>query len=356
MGWKGLSTTPEPGGELLFFSIIIPVRNEEDHIGYLLSDLEGQEYPHDHYEVIIVNDHSTDKTVEIIQNQKKKMRCPVHLIDLSGRPEITRSPKKAAITEGVRLAQGDYIIITDGDSRVGIHWLESYRAAYHAWNPKMIAGPVMYNKSLTFFEKLQAVEFASLMATGAASLKIQRPAMCNGANLSFSKSVFLEVAGFEGNDEFASGDDLFLLEKIHDRYPRDVSFLKAKNNLVLVHPASSGKEFFHQRIRWAGKWNKYKKTMTSLLAVYVFLVHASFISVVILTAAGVIEPLILVIMVLLKILLEYILLKDIFNFFNRKWHFGAFVICSLFYSVYAVLFGILSNMTHYSWKGRTFKK
>ena len=77
--------------------------------------------------------------------------------------------------------------------------------------------------------------------------------MSNGANSCFNKSVFLEQKGFSGNERIASGDDIFLLEKIISKYPKGVAFIKSQDAIVLTKSENTWRELINQKIRWAAK-------------------------------------------------------------------------------------------------------
>ena len=101
-----------------FFSIIIAVRNEENNISALLSDLQNQDFPVDNYEVIIVDDNSTDKSPNIVKSFCKKYPQLFHQLFLSG-----STGKKRALQKGIEHARGDVVVTTDADCRMSSGWL-----------------------------------------------------------------------------------------------------------------------------------------------------------------------------------------------------------------------------------------
>src|SRR5690606_26866381 len=125
-----------------------------------------------------------------------------------------RRQKKAAIETGIELAQGTWIACTDGDCRLSPLWLHSFSQMIYDRQPKFISGPVLYHPVQTLWQQVQALEFSALIGMGAASIGLQNPTMCNGANLAYEKDAFLLVNGFAGNEQVPSGDDEFLLHKI----------------------------------------------------------------------------------------------------------------------------------------------
>ncbi len=97
------------------------------------------------------------------------------------------------------------------------------------------------------------------------SFGFKNPLLSNGANLAYSKVAFLDVNGFSGNDHIASGDDIFLLEKMKKAFPKQVQFLKSKEAIVSTKPQKNWKDVINQRIRWASKTSKQKNTNSSLI-------------------------------------------------------------------------------------------
>ena len=155
-----------------YVSVIITVRNEEKNIVNILGDLERQNY--NRFEVIVVNDHSEDKTKELVQNFNSQSKINVSIFDLSN---LSKSPKKDAITLGVELSNGDLIVSTDADCRVGENWIASI-AGHFEGELKFLAGPVTFNNQNSIFRKIQTIEFASLIGSGAAALYFKKPIMC----------------------------------------------------------------------------------------------------------------------------------------------------------------------------------
>src|SRR4030095_3541910 len=138
---KGLNTT---------ISIIVAARNEEENIGKLLSAIQEQTYPISLSQVIVVNDHSTDSTGEIVKKFKG-----VTLIDLTD-SEIN-SYKKKAIQRGIEAASGKLIITTDADCLPPPKWLETIVTFYEEKKGLFIAAPVMFETDSSIIELFQSL-------------------------------------------------------------------------------------------------------------------------------------------------------------------------------------------------------
>jgi biofilm PGA synthesis N-glycosyltransferase PgaC len=348
MGWnRGIKHNPILKAEknTHFISVIIPARNEENNIGRLLSDLEIQD--HSDFEVIVVNDHSEDKTIHLIRDAT--VRNPrLKVINNVG------DGKKAALTSGIKAAKGSIIVTTDADCRISREWLGVFARFFEDKTVMMAFGGVrMEGKSL--FSSIQSLEFASLIGSGMAMASWNYPVMCNGANLAFRKSVFEEVDGYKGNLHIPSGDDEFLMRKILALYPRGIRPVFHRQSVVSTLPNNSLKEFFQQRLRWAGKWTYNNSLMSKVLAVFIFCFQLTTLSLPLFFALGWIDPITCVILGLSKASFEFLFLERLAKFLSLRWNWLSFAILQAIYPVYVVFIGVLSNFNSFEWKGRKLK-
>ena len=336
-----------------FLSVIIPVRNESANIEALLTDISNQTYPKNIFEVIVVDDSSDDETVAIIKRFQEKNILNLRLILLT--EKSVASPKKRAIETAIEVASGILIITTDGDCRVGEKWLETIEAKYTESNAKMLSGPVAFSSQNNWLSVFQAIEFGSLIGTGACLIKAGFPTMCNGANLSFEKSVFLEVSGYEGIDSIASGDDELLMAKIAQKYPDKIVFINQKETIVTTKPQPTLNAFYQQRIRWASKWNVNKRVSTMVVAIFVFTVNFSIVLSVIFWFLNLISTFQFVISLSLKFIPEFIFLSSLNSFLRQK-KLNIFIpLVQIFYPFYVIVFGLLAQKKGYTWKARKLK-
>ncbi|MBD2703166.1 glycosyltransferase [Spirosoma sp. BT702] len=331
-----------------FITVIIPVRNEASNIANLLQDLNSQTYRH--FEVIVADDSSTDDTLAIVQRYVNQ--TPYALRPLPLPNERTTSPKKRAITQSIALATSELIITTDGDCRVGPNWLAAFATTYAKTGAKMITGPVTFTTERSVFDSLQTVEFASLIGAGACTLALGFPTMCNGANLCYVKEVFGEVNGFAGVDHLASGDDEFLMHKIASRYPQGVRFLKSADAIVRTGPHRSWGAFYNQRKRWASKWRAYSSPLPSLLAVFIFMSNAAPVLAVIGYCLDFLNGNVALSVIGLKVLPEFLFLRQVLVFLQKKMSVAAIPLTQLIYPLYVLFFGLAAQGKGYSWKGR----
>ena len=334
-------------------SVVIPVRNESSNIIKLLQDLNLQTFNPKSYEVIIVDDCSEDDTLDLLKEFVDKAKFDLKIIEL--REKNVTSPKKKAITEAIKIAQGELIITTDGDCRVRKGWLENLWIFYQQKNAKLISGAVTFLEEKKLFERIQTVEFASLIGSGAASLQMGFPNMCNGANLAYPKSVFEEVDGYQGVDQIASGDDEFLLHKIADRYPEKIYFLKNPQNIVFTQAKPNWNDFYQQRKRWAGKWKYYKDNRIKLLAFFIFVVNSALLLSFALFCSGFLTSSTFLILILIKFVPEFVFLGIVLAYLTKKKFMIYIPLVQLIYPFYVTFFGFVAQGKTYEWKGRTLK-
>jgi cellulose synthase/poly-beta-1,6-N-acetylglucosamine synthase-like glycosyltransferase len=357
-------------------SVIIPARNEEDNIVSCLDSVCNQSYPKELFEVLVVDDFSTDRTAAIIESYAAQ---GVRLISLKDFVQDgLNSYKKKAIEIAIAQSTGELIVTTDADCIVQQNWLRTIAAFYEENRPEFIAMPVgiclAANSENTqkkntpqgvFLQAFQALDFMTLQGITGASVYKKIHSMCNGANLAYTKKAFKEVSGFAGIDNIASGDDMLLMHKIYKAHPDKVLFLKSKDVIVQTEPVHSIKEFFNQRIRWASKADKYedKRIFGVLLIVYftnVILLLLPFISLLhpekllIFNYQLSIIQLWLLLMII-KTAVELIFLYPVARFFGKQKMLRVFPFFQPFHIIYTVIAGWLGKFGSYSWKGRNVK-
>ena len=337
-----------------FISVIIVVRNEADNILQLLEDLDKQTLKGDSFEVIVMDDFSEDDTYSIIEEFSKKSKFPLSVFSLQNKENL--SPKKAAISQAISMAKGELIVTTDGDCRVSENWLACISAFYKETGAFFISGIVTFYDEKTFFEKIQTIEFASLVASGASTLNLGMPTMCNGANMAYPKKIFEEVNGYELVGQIASGDDEFLYHKIAKKHPAKVFFLKSRETIVYTKAKKTLSEFYYQRKRWGSKWKYYKDNIIKTLALFIFVVNFRLLTAFFLALSGYYSFIILIMQAALKFTFECVFLALVLCFFGKKNFIYLIFPLQLIYALYVVFFGMIVNFRKdYLWKGRRLK-
>ncbi len=348
-GWRRLALfRPQSRQYKTTVSVLIAARNEEDKLEKTILDILAQNYPADLLQLIVVDDHSTDRTSGIILSFAPD---GVKLIKLN-EARALNSYKKKAITEAIKLSDSELIVTTDGDCRMGTEWLKTIVDFYESGDYKMVSSPVAFFEEKNSFEEMQSLEFLFLIGLGAAGIGNNMPSTCNGANLAYRRDVFHELKGFQGIDDLASGDDELFLHKVASAYPGRIGFCKSADALVYTHAKSSLKEFIQQRKRWASKSTHYKNRGIVLLGISVWLFN---LIILLNFLAGFLDPVfwyLSLMSIIIKMLVELIFLIPVCSFAGRKsllWYQPLLTVIHIFYLIFI---GIAGNSGKYNWKGR----
>lgn len=353
LGWTKLKTFLPGKPPQNFLSVIIPVRNEADKIASLIEMLVLQDYPTDLYEVIFVNDHSTDKSAEQLKAYINKENF-LYVEQLLG-----QKGKKQALALGISQARGNIIVSSDADCKPAKGWLKSIDAHFQQGDYKMLAGPVAVENPSGCLAIFQAIEFISLQGSGAGAIGIGMPIMCNGANLAFIKTSFKEVNGYKGNEHIPGGDDIFLLEKFKKTFgSKSIGFIKDPAAILHTAAATGLNEFFKQRIRWVSKSPAYHDPFLIFTSIIVLLFNL----LILLSLLGAIISYSWIMLIvafaaiIYKSIIDLPLLYMVSGFFKqRSMMIRSYLFVQPAYILFIVISGILGNILSYQWKGRSRK-
>ncbi len=331
-------------------TIVIVFNNEAKHLPALLESLNNQNYDKNYFEISFVNDHSTDNSVEIINNFKNNNNLNIQILNLGQYQNV--SPKKIGITQAVNLSNASIIVCTDADCFFGANWLKVMTNFLEENNYYFVSGPVTF-KTKNNWQKCLAYEFGSLIGVGASSIFLNEPNMCNGANLAFKKEVFNEISGYAGNENIISGDDEFLMHKINDAYSQKIGFVKLQEAIVTTEGPVNFKQFLQQRIRWASKWHSYKNFNSKFGAIFVFLIQCIQLLIFGMFILHSQLPCYLVIIFFVKNIQEILFNMLLYRFLQFKYlNFLNVLIVHLIYPFYVIIIGVLALNGKYTWKNK----
>ncbi|WNH08221.1 glycosyltransferase family 2 protein [Thalassobellus suaedae] len=337
------------------FSVIIPFRNEAEHVSELLKSIETLNYPKHLYEIILVDDASEDDSLSVVENFLKTKSTITNIFIIQNERK-TNSPKKDAITSAINQAKNEWIITTDADCVLPKYWLDCFDEYIQKTNAKCIAAPVTYLSKNSFLNKFQLLDLLSLQGATIGGFGLKKPFLCNGANLGYQKALFTALNGFKGNSNIASGDDIFLLEKVAKEYPEALHYLKCEQAIVLTESQTSWKHLISQRLRWAAKTSSYNNWFGKLTGMIVLIMNALIIATVLLTLIGSFNFKILLYILFIKLNIDFFLIYKSATFFNQKDILKSFVFGFLIYPFFSIYIAFLSIFSNYKWKGRSFEK
>jgi len=258
-------------------SIVVPFRNEEHRILPLLDSIMSihTEIP---WEVIFMDDHSTDKTTFLISNWMEQNK------GISSK--LLQSPnlgKKEAILSAVNIASYPWILTTDADCVLPSTIINSHCEIAQS-NPQCecILGRVEFipNHQATAFQTTyEILENQVLVAIGLSAVKTSHPfalsdssrflgigilnlgkkpktnspVAANGANLCFYKSSWIELGGIQEHRSIASGDDIFTAAMFYNRNPESLAVNNQIEGVIKAQLCPNPTQLIQQRLRWFKK-------------------------------------------------------------------------------------------------------
>lgn len=335
-------TTPEPNSDL-FISIVIAARNEAKRITPCLNSLEKLNYPAEKYEIIFIDDHSSDNTKELIGSYCEKNRN-WQIITLDKKSTEMRG-KKNALQKGISIAKGEVIFTTDADCAVPPNWLMRMSGFFNSGVSMVLGYSPLIPTDNKYFKILQFDNLFSGIAA-AATAKLGYPFTSVGRNLAYRKDAYEDVGGFLSLKKFKSGDDIHLTGKFRHTNNGVIDYCAHPETFVKTQIPSTLSEVIQQQIRKNSK--TFQLSGWSILAMI-----AIFVYYLMLIIIPVMLPkwlMLWIIIVGLKFLLEFIPLKNAASIFNQMELIPVIPIMQLIYPLYIILFSIIGTFQFYHWK------
>jgi biofilm PGA synthesis N-glycosyltransferase PgaC len=311
----------------IFVSVVVAYHNEQDNLPDLLNYLMAQNHPHDKFEVIIVDDNSTDNTKQIAS----RFTGLLNLVSIPNKG----TGKKQAVKTGIEAASGNLIITTDADCRMGKNWIRSIAQYFSAKKPSLVICPVSIEPSSGFFGRFQELEFLSLQGVTAGTAMAGDPVMCNGANLAFPKDAYLNNVE-NLHFDVGSGDDIFLLHSIKQLGRQKILWLESGDALVTTGSVPDITSFLKQRNRWISKWKNYSDPSTILMGIVTFV---TILIQLIYCISAIIDPHlipVLITILLLKFIPDYLILLNTSTRYGRRKLMNWFLPAQIIYPFYVI--------------------
>jgi len=322
-------------------SVVLSVKNEEKYISRCLDALLNQDYPKELFEIIVVDDHSTDRTESILQHYKKHGNIRL----IRANDHRYKSGKKSALTAGIKQANSELLLLTDADCVPSNSWMRSIVQLYNqhivlvaGFSPQQAAHAPLWNGFL-LIDSLAAAFVA------AGTIGWQRGVTCTGRNLSFRMPVFKQVGEYEHLPDSVSGDDDFVLQRIsRNKCGKILYALEVKSQVQSNGPGNFSK-FLEQKTRHisAGKffgfWQKVFFAAfhllnyflwSALFTVFLSPLHALFL--------------------LVKILTDFIFMRAFANSLQRKINVAHFLLWEVLFPIYNAVSAPLAVRKKINWK------
>ena len=355
--WNDLKYLPGRNNleNIPFISVVVAARNEEENISHCIQSLRRQDYPADKFEILIVDDFSTDKTAELIKKFETSVTNLKYLSSIAIEQGNKISYKREAIQTGINASKGKYILLTDADCIVPTTWISTYSEQFMKEDYVFIGGPVIISdEKPNLLTSFQGLDMIGMMVITGAGYQSGNQLLANGANMGFSKQVFNDLGGYAQFPKKASGDDMFLLHHFHQYHPKGIQFLKTLSAIVVTQPEHSIKSLLRQRIRWASKNNAYKEMNINFSLSVLFIVSLTIVILGILSIlqASIYFPMFCVLYTF-KIFSDYLLQRESIRFFNKRKLEKYFFLSQNIHTIYITWVGIMASLFPvYQWKGR----
>jgi cellulose synthase/poly-beta-1,6-N-acetylglucosamine synthase-like glycosyltransferase len=346
--FRGLRRLSYPtNSELLAVSIIVAARNEEESIGRCLHALVKQNYPKDLYEIIVVNDRSTDATAEIVMSMRKKFPF-IKLIGIE-RVSADLPPKKFALDEGIRNAKHDVLVFTDADSYPPQQWL---REVVKAFTPHVgvVAGysPFEWKATDSFEHRWgdRFLRYEELKNTigAAAAIGMNNAYMCTGRNFAYRRAVFNEVGGFDKIKRSLSGDDDLFIQVVQRTTSWQIRYMTTVDSVVVTEPPVTLEEFVNQRKRHFSAAKYYPMKMKAIFAfVHAFNALALF--------SLILFPLLGIVLCTIKLVIDWFIMHHGTGLFGNRELVPQLIQLELMFVLYNLIIGPLGYLGSFEWKG-----
>lgn len=235
--WQGALDHPSTPLKAAEFTVVIPARNEAEHLGNLLQDLAKNEV-----QVIVVDDHSEDATSAVAKEHGAVVI------------QARNFGKKAALREGFLNANTAWVATLDADVRVGPQWAKAMFGATSE-DVDAVIGPVrLVADASSTLQRLQSIEYGCMMGWAFETAWRGEAFNGSGANALWRKHVWLTL---DLRNEEASGDDVFALSALAQRGSK-VAPAWGEHAWANTSPTAGFTSWAKQRARWGKKARNYK--------------------------------------------------------------------------------------------------
>ena len=320
-------------------SVIIAARNEEKNILRVLRSLMDQNYPKDRFEVIVVNDRSTDSTASTVETFRRSFPS-VRLITIETNTG-DMPHKKNALRTGIAESTFGILAFIDADCIAGKEWLNSISAEFTD-EVGAVAGYSPYgdeNSSsfLRYEENKNSLYAASAVGLGQAY-------MCTGRNFSYRKSLFTEVGGFEKIKQSISGDDDLFIQVVQRETKWKIRYMTNPASFVRTLPPLSFRQFVHQRTRHVSASSYYPNAIIAGYGTIHFFHGLIFI-------ALFFSPLNGLLALMLKFNIDGAFIANGKRIFGEEFSLSEFVADEILLVLYSFLIAPLGFIGSFDWKG-----
>lgn len=308
-------------------SVIICARDEEANLEAFLPIVLEQDYPN--FEVVIVNDCSSDNTEYTLDRMLK--RYPNLRVTTIKQDEKFTHNKKLALTVGIKAAKNEWLVLTDADCRPDSNKWLSTMALNFSEDSEIILGYGGFLEEKSFLNKLIRFDglFIAMQYFGFA-LK-GKPYMGVGRNLAYKKTVFFRNKGFASHAHIYSGDDDLFINEVANGANTRVEFQHDAHTRTI--PRNSYKRWVIQKRRHITTSKRYRLSSKVMLGGEI-LSRLLFFGTSIALIALLYYPWVIAGLILSRWIVQLSIIKGVMNRLNER----KLLLLSLLYDFYSLFF------------------
>lgn len=330
-----------------FISIIVSIRNERNNAEEFVKQIEKQTYPKQHFELIVIDDASTDFSFEAFDAILKKTEITFIL-----KKQSSHKGKKTNISEAIKSAEGTIIVTTDADVIYrDKNWVQCIAFEFQKKETNMLIMPIDFCEEHHALAIFQATENMALTAIAAGYVALQNPFLCNGANLAFTKKAFEKVNGYASHISISSGEDVFLLEDLKSLGAHFIRYANRAECIVKTKPMTIMSDFFQQRLRWAAKSTQNPNSLNALMGGVVLFANMILVVFVFALIRNNTDLYYLGIFAFIKLMFDFLLLFLASTFVGKKKYLAFLMPFECVYWIYAVVVALGALFFKPYWKG-----
>jgi len=338
-----------------FVSVVVAARNEEETLAHCLSSLLSQVYPEELYEVILIDDNSTDNTLSIARSLAEK---DYRLKVLSAVEYNNLRGKQNALDMGIQASKGEIILMTDADCQARPEWIENMVGEFEPEIGLVAGFSILSEEGISdegmlqrIFAKLQSLETLSLYIGSIGSIAQGFAWAGTGNNMAYRREVYDELGGF-GALGVTGAEDSMLLQWVDRNSKWKV---KPTANTVYVKPMETISQYLAQRNRWASSALQNRLSLIAFMVI-VYGLNLLLPFLIVLCAFSVISYKELILFLCLKTVPEFLILLKGLALFNRMDLMKYFLLVQPFHVIYVLICGIHGLSKGFVWKGRRYKE
>jgi len=323
----------------LKLSIVIAAKNEADNITSLITALKKQSYPSHLFEVIIVDDNSTDASFKTVSSE---------ISDLNNFRVIiaenkTYEAKKGALDIGIKHSSNPYIVITDADCIPSEDWLNSFANKF-AQNDDFVFGIAPYKQTKSLVNRIASFENFRAHIIMFAFAKLGFPYSAAARSFGFSKSAFEKIGGYKNTTETLSGDDdLLLREAVKNNLK--IGLISSDSSFVFGETKQTVSEFITQKLRHTSTSYHYSFKNKVMLGLW----HVSNI-ILLLSSFLIFFDSVFILPIFIKIIMDMFLLNSFQRNFGYKFNLLEMFLIQIIYELQLIYFFILAKNFSAKWR------